>query len=137
MKAIFIFFLEAKGSFNVCAASEAQTALGGRRAWRGAELCIPARGHRLSLRGGQAASSCVRLRDLGSPPKLTSACLGSFPISAQSSPIPCFSMFLRWRRSTFMPMGCHPALVLAARRSRLLEEITDTLSNKVVLYGAS
>lgn len=36
-----------------------------------------------------------------------------------------------------MPMGCHPALVLAARRSRLLEEITDTLSNKVVLYGAS
>lgn len=41
---MFIFSLEAKGSFNVCAASEVQTAVGGRWAQRGAErlLCVDA-----------------------------------------------------------------------------------------------
>lgn len=143
MEVVFIFFLDAKASFNVCAASKVQTAAGGSepgaglgscRLWM---LCTPARGYRLGRRSWQEALFCIRLRDLSSPPRLTLPCLGSFPILAQSSCIPCFSTVLRWRCSTSTPMGHHQALVQAARLSQLLEEIFDTLSNKPVLRSAS
>lgn len=123
-----MFFLEAKGSFSIGAGSKVQTGVA--RRWRSATCGCSAFWHGVPAQphNWQAVLSCISLCDLGSPPKLTSSCLGRIPISAQSSCIPCSFLFWRWKCSTSMSVGQHQALMQAVRRSQLLEEITNPLS---------
>lgn len=125
---MFIFFLEAKGSFNIGAGSELQTSVAGR--WRSATCGSSASLHRVPAQPTQLTGSFVLHQPLWlcSSPKLTSSCLGTFPISAQYNCITCFFLFWRWKCRTSMPGGRHQGLVQAVRISQLLEEITNPWS---------